>query len=63
MYLIEEIVHAHLRHRHPKTASNVPTSKTSSNVNIYSNESIDSYGSVAAPPKWKAQGGHNHEET
>ncbi|XP_003424613.1 zinc transporter ZIP3 isoform X4 [Nasonia vitripennis] len=63
MYLIEEIVHAHLKHRHPKRASTDTASKTSSNVNIYSTESIDSYGSVAATPKWKGHGGHRHEET
>ena len=58
MYLIEEIVHSHLGHKHPKksVSADLP-SKTSSNVNIYSNESIDSYGSVATP-KWKS-----HEDT
>ncbi|XP_011498144.1 PREDICTED: zinc transporter ZIP3-like [Ceratosolen solmsi marchali] len=64
MYLIEEIVHTHLRHRHPEKASIDATSKTSSNVNIYTNESIENYGSVANR-KWKDQEkpcdiGHTH---
>lgn len=58
MYLIEEIVHAHLNtHKHPKKESSDTSSKTSSNVNIvYSSETIDGCGHVCAP-KWKA-----HEE-
>ncbi|XP_058798154.1 zinc transporter ZIP1 isoform X3 [Phymastichus coffea] len=59
MYLIEEIVHAHLRHKHPEKPSSDATSKTSSKVNIYTTESMDNYGSVSAA-KWKSP---HHEET
>ncbi|XP_014236656.1 zinc transporter ZIP1-like isoform X2 [Trichogramma pretiosum] len=63
MYLIEEIVHSHLRHKHPEKAT-VDT-KSSSNMNICANESNESISNAVQTPKWKEHAekceiGHTH---
>lgn len=55
MYFIEEVVHSRIKcSKHSKSDETLKaTSKTDSNITIYNNESLESYGDVVATPKWK----------